>query len=73
MQPPLGDGLATLPEDVLMTLRHRAGEAVATEGVTRTLLGYEVLVKLRVDELLEQAYLPTDESPEGSYAEIAAT
>ena len=64
---------ATLPEDVLATLRHRAEEALATEGVARTRLGYEVLVKLKVDELLEQEYLPTDVSPDGGHAEIAAT
>ena len=44
---------AGLPEEALVTLRHRAEEALATEGVTRTHLGYEVLVKLKVDELLE--------------------
>jgi hypothetical protein len=27
------------------------------EGVARTRLGYEVLVKLKVDELLEQAWV----------------
>jgi restriction endonuclease Mrr len=44
---------ASLPEDTLTTLRHRAEEALATEGVARTHLGYEVLVKLKVDEFLE--------------------
>jgi hypothetical protein len=57
---------ATLPEDVLTTLRHRAEGALATEGVARTRLGYEVLVKLKVDELLEREYLPTDVSREAA-------
>jgi hypothetical protein len=35
-------------------LRHRAEEALAADGVDRTRLGYEVLVKLKVDDLLEQ-------------------
>jgi hypothetical protein len=64
---------ATLPEDVLMTLRHRAEESLATEGAARTRLGYEVLVKLRVDKLLEREYLPTVVSHDGSHVEIAAT
>jgi hypothetical protein len=44
----------TLPEDTLATLRHRAEEALAADGVERTRLGYEVLVKLKVDDLLER-------------------
>ena len=64
---------ARLPEDVLATLRHRAQEALATEGVLRTHLGYEVLVKLKTDELLEQEYLSTDISPDSGLTEIAAT
>ena len=31
------------------------------------------MVKLKVDELLEQEYLPTDMSHDGGHAEIAAT
>jgi hypothetical protein len=34
---------ATLSEDMLATLKRRAEEALATEGVARTRLGYEVL------------------------------
>ena len=64
---------ASMPEDRLATLRCHAEEALAAEGVARTRLGYEMLVKLKVDELLEQEYLPTDVSPEGGHAEIAAT
>ena len=43
------------------------------EGVARTHLGYEVLVKLKVDEFLEQEYRPTDMHPDVGPAEIAAT
>jgi hypothetical protein len=64
---------ARLPEDVLATLRHRAQEALATEGVARTHLGYEVLVKLKVDEFLEEEYWPVDMPHNGGPAEIAAT
>jgi hypothetical protein len=33
----------------------RSDEALAADGVARTCLGYEVLVKLKMDELLDQA------------------
>jgi hypothetical protein len=36
----------------LATLRHRAEETLAVDGVQRTRLGSEVLVKLKLDELL---------------------
>jgi hypothetical protein len=39
-------------------LKHRAEEALAGDGVERTSLGYNVLVKLKLDDLLEQAYSP---------------
>ena len=42
----------TLPEKQLEALRHRAEEALATDGVARTHLGYAMLVKLKLDELL---------------------
>jgi hypothetical protein len=64
---------ATLPEDRLATLRRHAEEALAAEGVARTRLGYEVLVKLKVDEFFEREYLPADVSHDASHAEIAAT
>jgi hypothetical protein len=63
----------TLPEDVLITLRRRAEEVLATQGVARTHLGYEVLVKLKVDELLEQEYLPRDIHHDDGHTEIATT
>jgi hypothetical protein len=64
---------ATLPEDVLATLRHRAQEGLATEGVSRMHLGYEVLVKLKVDEFIEQEYQPINMHHDSGSAEIAAT
>jgi hypothetical protein len=64
---------AALSEDVLTTLRHRAEEVLATEGVARTHLGYEILVKLKVDELLDQEYRPTDMHHGDGHAEIATT
>jgi hypothetical protein len=53
----LADRRATLSNEGLATLRHRAEEALAIEGVERVRLGYEVLVKLKIDELLERDYL----------------
>jgi restriction endonuclease Mrr len=64
---------AALPEDVLTTLRHRAEEVLATEGVARMHLGYEVLVKLKVDEFLEQEYLPMDMNHDDDRVEITTT
>jgi hypothetical protein len=64
---------ATLPEDVLITLRRRAEEVLTTEGVSRTHLGYAVLVKLKVDEFLEQEYRPTDMHHDDGPGETAAT
>ena len=45
---------------MLETLRRRAEEALAADGVARTRLGYEVLVKLKVEEFLERECVPTD-------------
>jgi hypothetical protein len=53
-------------------LRHRAEEALAADGVPRTRLGYEVLVKLKVDELLEREYLPADGGDDRTSAEREA-
>ncbi len=44
---------AALSDEALATLRHRAQEALAKDGVDRTHLGYDVLVKLKMDDLLE--------------------
>jgi hypothetical protein len=69
----LADRRAALSADTLETLRRRAEEALANDGVARTHLGYEVLVKLKVDELLEQGFMPTDVSDVGGHGESAAT
>ncbi len=53
----LADRCATRSDEALATLRHRAEEALAADGVDRTHLGYEVLVKLKMDEFLERDYL----------------
>ena len=53
---------AALAEDTLTILRHRAEEALAKGRVGRVHLGYEVLPKLKLDELLEREYLPVDVS-----------
>jgi hypothetical protein len=45
---------AARPEETLAILKHCAEEAPSADGVARTRLGYEVLVKLKMDELLEQ-------------------
>jgi hypothetical protein len=37
-------------------LTHRAEEALAADGMARTRLGYEVLVKLTMDDLLEREF-----------------
>jgi hypothetical protein len=46
----------------LAALRHRAEEALAKGGVDRVHLGYEVLLELKLDELLEREYLPANVS-----------
>jgi hypothetical protein len=56
----LADRRAALSDEALATLKCRAEEALAADGVARTRLGYDVLVKLKMDELLEREYLPTD-------------
>jgi hypothetical protein len=43
-----------------VALKHRAEEALAADGVDRARLGYEVLVKLTMDELLEREDLSMD-------------
>jgi hypothetical protein len=47
-------------------LRCHAEEALAEDGVERARLGYDVLVKIKRDELLEREYLPTDVSDDGA-------
>ena len=50
----LADRRTMLSDEALAVLRQRAEEALAADGVARMRLGYEVLVKLKMDELLEQ-------------------
>jgi hypothetical protein len=64
---------AALPADTLESLRRRAEEALATDGTDSTRLGYDVLVKIKLDELLEREFMPMDVSKDGGHAEITAT
>jgi hypothetical protein len=50
---------------MLAALGHRAEEALAADGVYRTDLGYEVLVKLTIGDLLEQEGIPMPASADG--------
>jgi Asp-tRNA(Asn)/Glu-tRNA(Gln) amidotransferase A subunit family amidase len=63
----LADRRATLPEDALAALRRRAEETLATDGVQRTRLGYDVLVKLTMDDLLEQEGVQIPASADGAH------
>jgi len=48
---------ATLSAEVLETFRQQAAAALAQEGHGERALGYTMLLRLRVDDLLEQAFL----------------
>jgi hypothetical protein len=63
----LADRRTALSDEALARLRHRAEEALAADGVNRTRLGYEVLVKLKVDDLLEQEGVPMPVSADGAH------
>jgi hypothetical protein len=63
----LTDRRALLSDEVLAALRHRAEEPLAADGVARTRLGYEVLVKLKMDDLLEQEGVPMPASADGAH------
>ena len=65
---------ASLPDDALATLKHRAEEALATDGVARTRLGYDVLVKIKMDDLIEQECVRIPVSADGAHppAEVTA-
>lgn len=56
----LADRRATLSDEALAALRRRAEEALAAGGVDRTRLEYEVLVKLKMDDLVEREYVLAD-------------
>jgi hypothetical protein len=63
----LADRRTMLSDEALAVLRQRAEEALATDGVARMRLGYEVLVKLKMDELLEQAWVQIPASADGAH------
>jgi hypothetical protein len=48
---------ATLSDDALETFHRQAEEALAQEGYNERTLGYPTLLRLRRDDLLEQAFL----------------
>ena len=48
---------ATLAAEALETFHQQAAEALAQEGHGERTLGYTMLLRLRVDDLLEQAFL----------------
>jgi hypothetical protein len=50
----LAEMRAALPDEALVMLKHRAEEALAADGVAHTQLGYNVLMKLKIDELLDR-------------------
>jgi hypothetical protein len=54
---------AALSADTLAAQRYRAEEALATDGTACTCLGYEVLVKIRMDALIERDFVRTEEGP----------
>ena len=64
----LVDRRAALSDDRLAALRRRAEEALVADGVERTHVGYDVLVKLKVDELLEREDDGCSASPNAGHA-----
>ena len=60
-------------EASLEDLTHRAEEALAADGVERTRLGYDVLVKLKMDDLLEQACVRMPASGDAAHPPVAVT
>jgi hypothetical protein len=63
---------AAQPEHVLVTPWRRAEKVLAQDGAARTHLGYEVLVTRKVDELLEQGFMPADVRDNGGHGEGAS-
>ena len=51
---------ASLAVEALEAFRRQAEEALAEEGVGRQQVGYNLLLRLRLDDLLEQAFLRPD-------------
>jgi hypothetical protein len=54
-------------------LKRRAEEALAADRVDRTHLGYDVLVKLKMDELLQQEGVPIPASADGAHPPMEVT
>jgi hypothetical protein len=69
----LAEMRASLSDEALATVRHRAEETLATDGVERMRLGYEVLVKLKIDDLLEQACVQRPAGADGTPPSMAVT
>jgi hypothetical protein len=63
----LADRRAALSGETLAALRRRAEEALTADGVDRTRLGYEVLVKIKMDDLLEQAWVQRPACADGAH------
>ncbi len=51
---------ASLPEDTLETLRRRPEAALTTDRTARTRVGYDVQVRIMMDELIAQEFMPMD-------------
>jgi hypothetical protein len=51
---------ASLAVEALEAFRRQAEEALAEEGVGSQQVGYNLLLRLRMDDLLEQAFLRPD-------------
>jgi hypothetical protein len=62
----LADRRAALSDEALAALKRRAEGALAADGVARTRLGYDVRVKLTMDDLLEQAGVPMPMRADGA-------
>jgi hypothetical protein len=54
-------------------LKYHAEESLAADGVARTHLGYDVLVKLKMDELLDQEGTPMPVSADEAHLSAAVT
>jgi hypothetical protein len=48
---------ASLSEDTLAALHAQASGELAKEGSDRTRVGYELLLKLKMEELIEQRFM----------------
>jgi hypothetical protein len=60
----------SLSEDTLAALQVQAQEELAKEGSDRTRVGYELLLKLKIEELIEQRFMEGE--GEGEARKMAA-